>query len=316
VASPFREYPRIRRSDRATRCWIRVSLNTYFELMSEGFEWRAVVPFTAAIVFVPIAEFYPWKIDPAAYPLAGLVAKHLDISDERLYEIARTIHSLCALSVLSLLVTVGEKRGLDSIGLSIPSVGTFAVALSACTFYFAGWPAMLRLLIAIAGTLGRFATTLVPQTPSKPSISSNGTSNALFGLLALNAADVIYEEFIRAYVIERIVGFTGSIWLASTVAVALFVVLHLPGRDGFEVLTVIPLILLLTTLYALRRDIVACMLCHFLINAVFPVLDAYGVSWLRSEMMNGGLWLLLIIELLLYQAYLTEKSFPRVSARA
>ena len=100
---------------------------------------------------------------------------------------------------------------------------------------------MLRLLVAIAGTLGRFATTLVPQTPSKPSISSDGTSSALFGLLALNAADVIYEEFTRAYVIERIAGFARSNWLASAVAVALFVVLHVPGRDGFEVVTVIRL---------------------------------------------------------------------------
>jgi membrane protease YdiL (CAAX protease family) len=85
---------------------------------------------------------------------------------------------------------------------------------------------------------------------------------------AIISADVVFEELItRAYLIERMTMFLGSIWIAGAISFLVSLALHVPGRNFYEALLRAPLILVLVAMYMYSRSLIACSLLHFLVNA-------------------------------------------------
>jgi len=84
----------------------------------------------------------------------------------------------------------------------------------------------------------------------------------------------IAEEILyRGFVIERIGQLTGSIWIGATITFLWFTLLHLPLGWVYTLSIVAPVSLLITILYAWRRDLFATIIAHFVFNAPLIVLS-------------------------------------------
>src|SRR5207245_3417295 len=87
------------------------------------------------------------------------------------------------------------------------------------------------------------------------------------------AFGVLFEELAtRAYIIERVIDFTGNRVLAGLASVLVSLAIHLPGRTLGEMFRVTPIILLMTVLYIWRRNLVPGFIAHFVGNAVTPLM--------------------------------------------
>ena len=79
---------------------------------------------------------------------------------------------------------------------------------------------------------------------------------------------VIFEEVVyRAYLIERSVQLTGSMWPGAIMGLVLFVGMHLGGWNLAHVVgAVLPLGAILTGLYMWRRNLLFVVIVHLLIG--------------------------------------------------
>jgi membrane protease YdiL (CAAX protease family) len=89
------------------------------------------------------------------------------------------------------------------------------------------------------------------------------------------------ELMLRAYAIERLALFTGTVWIGGVVSVVVFTLAHLP-RYGFspELLNVGVIAACLTGLYLWTRNFWACAILHAFIDffglVLAPALSAHG----------------------------------------
>ena len=108
-------------------------------------------------------------------------------------------------------------------------------------------------------------------------------SVAVLWLITL-AFSILFEELAtRAYIIERMIDFTGNRLVAGLASVLVSLAIHLPGRDPGTMLRVTPIILLMTMLYIWRRNLVPGFIAHFSGNAV--------LSQILNPMRHLVLWL-------------------------
>jgi hypothetical protein len=156
-------------------------------------------------------------------------------------------------AALALIVFEWERSKSSSLGFSKPYFADLLLALSAWIFYQIGF----RFIFFHFHSF----------------FSSGGSSDlAIFSLpthwfITLMALDIVYEEVAtRAYVIERMISFTGSRILAGTVSFVLSIALHIPGRDLRQAVRRTPMMVLLTALYLWRRSMLPCALTHVLID--------------------------------------------------
>jgi len=138
----------------------------------------------------------------------------------------------------------------------------------------------------------------------------NHTFSIAVSLLASTALSVLFEELAtRAYIIERVIKFTGNRWLAGLASVLVSLAIHLPGRTLGEMFRVTPIILLMTVLYIWRRNLVPGFIAHFVGNAVTPLMLSPIrdlVLWLVLPSRN---WIVALPAAVLYLAlhYLFER---------
>ena len=124
------------------------------------------------------------------------------------------------------------------------------------------------------------------------------------------AFSVLLEELgTRAYVIERVIDFTGNRVLAGLASVLVSLTIHLPGRTLGEMFRVTPIILLMTVLYIWRRNIVPGFIAHFVGNAATTLIlnpISQLVLWLVLPSRN---WIVALPAAVLYLAlhYLFER---------
>lgn len=92
------------------------------------------------------------------------------------------------------------------------------------------------------------------------------------GLVGLLLTAVITEEvFYRGYLLERLAAVTGRFWVAGLVSFAAFVVGHIDDVGLANALSGTTLgSAAFTILYLWRRNLVACVVLHFLANS--PIL--------------------------------------------
>jgi membrane protease YdiL (CAAX protease family) len=90
-------------------------------------------------------------------------------------------------------------------------------------------------------------------------------------LLTVARAGIAEEVFYRGYAIERIQTLTGSKWLAALIPLACFALFHYrQGWPGISIALVLGGIL--TAFYMWKRNLVAAILAHFLIDFIPNVL--------------------------------------------
>lgn len=97
-----------------------------------------------------------------------------------------------------------------------------------------------------------------------------------FRFIVVVRAGVVEEILARGYGIERIQELTGSRFVAGAVTLAAFTLAHLSYWNLAQLLVAAGAGLVLTLLYLWRRDLVANMITHFLVDAMS--LLAGGVS--------------------------------------
>jgi len=96
-----------------------------------------------------------------------------------------------------------------------------------------------------------------------------------WGLLVVLRAAVVEETLFRGYGIERLLELTGNRWIAGGVTLAAFAIAHFAGaREWFGVLVGLTGGLGLTLLYFWRRNLIAVMIVHAVIDAVPLLLPA------------------------------------------
>ena len=95
--------------------------------------------------------------------------------------------------------------------------------------------------------------------------------------LTIVRAAVAEELFYRGYAFERIEALAGSKWIAAAVTLTLFAGFHY--RQGLAGMTLVLVVgAILTGFYMWKRDLMAAVAAHFLVdfipNILFPLLAA------------------------------------------
>lgn len=145
-----------------------------------------------------------------------------------------------------------ERRPLASIGLVRPTWKGIAWGAAAAFVMVAGLPVVYAVVLPALQTGGQAPMGNIAHIPKWLSV-----------LLVVRAA--VFEELCyRGFAIERLGEMIGSRRLAAMLSLAVFTLVHLYGWNWSHLIVVLYAGLVLTALYLWRRDLVACMVAHFL----------------------------------------------------
>ena len=217
--------------------------------------------FAIVVGVIIVPRFFRWP-----YNLASLLARELErwslISGQSIFPVSNLISFLTAGVLLVLVVGCWERKNIKELGLSAPWFRSVLIAIGAWILFLLSSPILL--------SWGRLVGTLVTtnQVSQLPPFDLQMWRLTAPWFYTIIAADVIFEELVtRAYVIERLTGFMGSIWMAGAMSFLLSLSLHLPARNLYEALLRAPLIVLLVATYMYSRSLIACVVFHFLVDA-------------------------------------------------
>lgn len=216
------------------------------------------------------------KSSPGGWTIAGLAISLLGlpaiVTAQRLLApdptasgaiVVRELSILALTALLIWIVVKGERRPLSSIGLRAAGLGRSAA-----------WGAGLA-VVAFAVVIACLAaySAFGIHYGDGPAIS-----RALpVTLLAVARAGISEEVFYRGFAIERLESLTGSKWIAAAVALLLFAAFHY--RQGLPGVWIALLIGgLFTAFYLWKRNLVATIIAHFIVdfvpNVLLPFLGA------------------------------------------
>ena len=171
------------------------------------------------------------------------------------------------LGVIVAIVMLWEKQPLASIGLRPPRWSSLAwgLLLAAVTIYIV-MPS-LTWVLKVAGIPGFDA----------------GMAKVLvlpiwFRIVAVVTAGIVEDTLFVGYAFTRLTRITGSLWLAGIVAAAVFSLLHLPNWGVGPVLTYFAAVGLAMGFFAWRRDLLANVVAHTVVDGmalvIIPVLSS------------------------------------------
>jgi membrane protease YdiL (CAAX protease family) len=226
---------------------------------------RNMSAFAVGLITIIYTRMGKWPRD-VTHDLSNAFAHYGLISADSLDQASLALRFLLPGGTLLLLAFVWERNNSRSLGLSRPYFGDLLLALSAWFFY----QIVFRFIVF------HLYSSLTQAGPG---------DSALFSLparwfITLMVLDIAYEEVAtRAYVIERVISFTGSSILAGTASLVLSIGMHIPGRDIWQAFHRIPMMSMLTALYVWRRSILPGALTHLLINVGVYVL-LFHFPWL------------------------------------
>ncbi len=169
-------------------------------------------------------------------------------------------------ALVILWVVIVERRPLSSIGIRRPGWGTL------------GW-AIIGTIALMASVMLSFAV-ILPALGLTPNMEQTG---AIAGLplwllvATLARAGIVEEILFRGYPIERVEALTGSTWLAALIPGAIFILAHLPGWGGPQLIIISLGTVIMTALYLWRRDLVCVMIAHV-------ATDLIGFMLARAQM--------------------------------
>lgn len=170
-----------------------------------------------------------------------------------------------ALAVVAI-VLFWERRSLASIGIEGGHYGAWAAgALIGLTMV-----TLTVLSLHLALQRGRSA---MPES-SAQGLKRLTDMPLWFRYAAVITAAITEEILFRGYPIERLQELTGNVWLAAAMPLLVFVLAHLGGWSAGHLVGVLFGGVLLTGLYLVTRDLVACMITHALIDSTIIFLPA------------------------------------------
>jgi tetratricopeptide (TPR) repeat protein len=98
-----------------------------------------------------------------------------------------------------------------------------------------------------------------------------------------------FEEIAaRGYAIERLQAATGSIVLASVIALALDLAIHVPFWGWKYPILIFPSQTLFVLMYLWRRNISACIVAHIAVDGMYAIISAGGIAAIMSVIGGGN----------------------------
>lgn len=170
------------------------------------------------------------------------------------YTLMREFTMFVALGTLFYVICMREHSPLSSIGASFDNIGKSAL-----------W-SILGMLFCAVGMAIAFGAIQLFNFPKVDVGPATTLPLWITGLVILRAA-VVEEIFYRGYAIERLQSITGSKWIAVVLPLTIFTLSHYSSGPAMMIL-VFGGAAALTLFYLWRRDLLANIFAHFLVNAV------------------------------------------------
>lgn len=201
-----------------------------------------------------------WTFAGLALAMLGLpavVAIYREVAPDPGAGGAVAIRELVILALVGLLIWIVRTRE----RLPLSSIGIGPVGL----WRSLAWSLLLILLtvLGLAACLGLFAVAGVDYGQGNAALSTSMWAVAL----TVARAGIAEEVFYRGYAIERIEALTGNRWLAASIPLIAFAAFHYrQGWPGIFIAFVLGAIL--TGFYLWKRNLVANMFAHFLVDFI------------------------------------------------
>ena len=202
----------------------------------------------------------------ALFGIPAITILHRMLAPDPLASSGIVIRELAILALTAALLAIvvkGERLPLTSIGIRTDRVGRSLLW---------GMPFAVACLAAVIACLAIYGALGVHYGEGQ------SISRALpVTILTVLRAGISEEVLYRGYAIERLQRITGSKWIAAVVPLILFAAFHYrQGLAGIGIAFVAGAVL--TGLYLWKRDLIANMFAHFLVdfipNVVLPLLGA------------------------------------------
>lgn len=145
-----------------------------------------------------------------------------------------------------------ERRPLSSMGIRRPGWDTL------------GWALVMTL--ALVGSLMLSYALILPALGLEMNRAATKTITdlSLVSQIALLLRAAVTEEILfRGFPIERLLGLTGSKWIAAVVPGILFTAGHYSFWGAGQLIVVSLGTVIFTAFYLWRRDLICCMIAHF-----------------------------------------------------
>jgi uncharacterized protein len=240
-------------------------------------EVEGYLPLAAVLCMAVLPVDQLWRLVCPGLP--AMLSHIWGLSATVAYGAADILGSAVSTMLLVGLVGWWDERSWRSLGLKTPSALDVGIVLAA-----------VIISLRVSGMVARWAET----TQVRHDVQHvGGVGNPLlvipWGLsVAYVTSDAVFEELgSRAYLIERFDSLTGSIWLAGSVSLLVSILGHVFAWGVGGALERAPQLLLLVTLYMLRRNLLVCVLTHILIDLrIFILVMPWGLQ--RWALYIGG----------------------------
>ena len=209
--------------------------------------------------FLGLAVGFSILLKPLETLLNSLV-ESTGMSQYGCWSLINIAYQLIATAVILGLVVAVERKPLSSVGLRRPTLSDVGLGLA------------LFVAVEIAGAV--FRVLLLYFFPSSMVNVANCQLNSFsrvpagLGLFVAAAAGISEEIAARGFAIDRLRIVTGRLGLAAAVALALDLAEHIPYWGWRYAIEIAPMQLLFVLMYLWRKDIMACIIGHFLTDAL------------------------------------------------
>jgi tetratricopeptide (TPR) repeat protein/membrane protease YdiL (CAAX protease family) len=196
-------------------------------------------------------------------PLGSLLNSLLEstgMSKYGCWSLINIAYQLLATAVILGIVVAIERKPLSSVGLRRPTLSDLGLGLA------------LFVAVEIAGAVFRLLLVFFfPNSMSNVAscqLNSFSSVPAGLGLFVAAAAGISEEIAARGFAIDRLRIVSGRLGLAAAVALALDLAEHIPYWGWRYAIEIAPMQLLFVLMYLWRKDIMACIIGHFLTDAL------------------------------------------------
>ena len=207
-------------------------------------------------------------------PALLLITRHFRIDALR-YSVRLGMWLLTA--VVLLLARSSSTDWRASLGLIHPGAATLIFVIGGTLLALAGWPIVQAAQHEIGGTQ------VVDTEPFQKLIAIPLARRVFLILTAGITEEVLY----RGYAIGVGTAALGSIWIAAALSLLLFIGAHF--RWGVSHLASVAWVgLILTAIFVLTGDLIACMICHTLVDGVGLILAPAAMAMKAKHGDAGG----------------------------
>jgi tetratricopeptide (TPR) repeat protein/membrane protease YdiL (CAAX protease family) len=228
--------------------------------------------------FLGLAVGFSVLLKPLSQLLNSLL-QWAGISQYGCWSLINVAYQLIATVVILGIVVALERKPLLSVGLRRPTLSDVGLGLALfVAVWIAGGVFRLLLLVLFPNSMLNVANCQLNSFMRVP---------AGLGVIVAAAAGISEEVAARGFAIDRIRIVTGRLALAAAVALALDLAEHIPYWGWRYAIMIAPMQLLFVLMYLWRKDIMACIIGHFLVDAM-PFLTPMAMVGVVSLFGYGG----------------------------